>query len=899
LCNSATGNQVDNVSSSDELNLLSDYNLAVSRICEEIWNNSKSNDHKTYLIFDDCQAIENARESQSVIRLLVDQLPYSYSVVLMGRTRQSIFAEKQMLEKESLELTAADLRFTEAEIEEVISNLGIEENNRRLTQYLATTTEGWIAATILLAEEYRGQFSNNYPKNERLLKHKQLNSYIASEVFGSTTEPTMNALCKLSLLNEFTQQSAAAIFKITDLNLIFSSCPGIEYFIKEMPGYEATYCFHKAIKDYLLNSSLNIFSAKQLAEYHYCASCYYIENNLFSIAAEHIASCTATDKTMEIVTNVGIRFMLVGDSGQLKNWLDRLPDDLIMINPVLLIFKALLMPHSAFKEAESLLNEALKLSQKAGDLMLQYRAATSLVFIYFCQNNMDGILRITNKINVLLKKADSNLNYMKNIVGIMHSIGSSSYPKGHKLVDRQNPDVLMEEDLWLYLAYATVIATNLRKLAEAQTFIKRAFSLNCVKNVEPAKATALYLYTNVLSLTKEDTKLPASLEQLTQIAEKYDFSYFLAGNNKIRAYDHYLNFDVKTAMEHLDKASLLYLRGNNRAMSLLVKLLKLLWDKQRDTAISTLKQLMSDLEELLKHNPGQMLEEISLSLIGALAHKTGHHEFAEECLLSSIKKASSKKANQILCGSYFHLAHLYFITGKIDLGKRNLKHAMNLASEYKYKMFWDIHLPTITASLLRAISYHYSAVIAEELLAGFYNQQAARYLIEKSKNLNDTEIDDFINRFLFNLEKNQLQDYYLVRATLFGNAEIFINGVKINETAWKTKKNKSLLEYLLLHNGEPVVKEQLIDFLWPQSDKNSAKTSLRTALYQIRKILKENNVDTSGSKAFIMETPETLQIPNSSFLELDLNNFNQLAELFLNDTCTVSRPFVVKDVMIA
>lgn len=56
---------------------------------------------------------------------------------------------------------------------------------------------------------------------------------------------------------------------------------------------------------------------------------------------------------------------------------------------------------------------------------------------------------------------------------------------------------------------------------------------------------------------------------------------------------------------------------------------------------------------------------------------------------------------------------------------------------------------------------------------------------------------------------------------------------------WKTLKAQELFSYLLLYRDKVINKQVLIDLLWPQYNLEKATTQLHTAIYQIRKVLKE------------------------------------------------------------
>ena len=272
------------------------------------------------------------------------------------------------------------------------------------------------------------------------------------------------------------------------------------------------------------------------------------------------------------------------------------------------------------------------------------------------------------------------------------------------------------------------------------------------------------------------------------------------------------------------------------------------------------KEARQDLTLIRNSSPGMMVYEISLSVMGAIAREAGEFKQAERYLLSSIKAAKAKKGDQILCGACFHIARLYFAWGDMEKGHQCLKQAMDLAVSHRYFMFWDIHMATMVEMALRSMKYGYYANHAEEMLIKFFDHKTAEYLLARAQTIDESQITAFCDDFVATYQRDGGDQRYFVKASLFGKPEISVNGTRIPDTEWKTKKVKGLLEYLLLGSGSTISKEVLAETFWPGCDGKSALASLRTALYHLRKVLAKYNAEVAGPKAFIFETREGFQI---------------------------------------
>lgn len=349
--------------------------------------------------------------------------------------------------------------------------------------------------------------------------------------------------------------------------------------------------------------------------------------------------------------------------------------------------------------------------------------------------------------------------------------------------------------------------------------------------------------------------------------------------------------EAEASIEMLDYAVFYFHRMNNKVMAAACRLLRRLWTIRFNSPAQDLDEARKDFALIRKACPGMMVYETSLSILGAIERESGNFRLAERCLLSSIKAAKTKKGYQVLCGACFHITRLYYDNGNTELGNRYLKQAMELAAGNRYFMFQDIHIPTLTEMALRSILYGYCPAFAEELLGRYFCSDIVMYLKEKIRTVDESSITQFVYGFVSSYKAGKNEQLYLVRAILFGKPEISVNGVKIADTEWKTKKIKGLLEYLILCSGKTVSKETLTGIFWPESDPDSSKVSLRTALYQLRKTLFKYKVVVMGNNSFICETLEGLQIKRNEVLELDFHEFlHKKRRVASSRACSQERP---------
>lgn len=850
----------------------------ISMLCREMWTQyNKDCNTQTYIVLDDFQNVGQSQDICDITRYMIDNLPPSYNVFILNRSSQPVFTEKQKLEIKVLEIGADDLAFDNTEIEDLMHSMGNTVSDRLLTGIIQKNTEGWVAGIIILYQAVKSKGSATASiAFDKLHQEEALFRYMSTEAFESVEEDTQEALARLSLLQDFSEDEASEILEVDDIKTLLVRCMGFGMFIQKIPGVPVVYRFHSLFREFLLYNLKDRCPALKVAEIHLKAAGYYMRNGIYGRAAEHLTKCGNSAAAMDMVTKAGFNKFMIGETGQLKLWLDMLPEEMVHNNPVLLLFKAQLMPNSRQPEMVDALKKVLRLSLQDNNLALYYDAASVLIYIFMCGNDMKGLVEMTQDLPGSPRNVSTELENTLVVLDMVHSIGKDRFSVAAVQSESVLYDILPEDSKWLYLILSCITYYCLGKLDHGERCMKAALELSRFKNIEPSKGFILLFLSIILTLKNERESLTSNITEILEIGEKYKYEYLSAHAYRLSAFERYLSHDTGAAVEKLDQAIHFFSRINNKAMAAACRLLRCLWKIQHDSPAPDMEEAGRDIELVRSTNPGMMVYESSLSVFGSIAMRSGDYSLAERSLLSVIESAKERKGVQILCGALFHIARLYFTIGDTEQGRLYLKQAMEMTAGNRYFMFWDIHLSTLVEMSLRSIRYGYCTGYAEELLSKFFDSRTVKYLTERVKTTDEGRITAFVNDFISSYKADRSQQLYFVKASLLGKTEISVNGIKIPDTEWKTKKVKGFLECLLFNSGSTVSKEALTEIFWPGSDSKSAIASQRTALYYLRKILCKYDAEVTGNQAFIYETPEGLQIRKNDALELDVHEFLRL-----------------------
>gem|GEM_PF-721751 len=111
----------------------------------------------------------------------------------------------------------------------------------------------------------------------------------------------------------------------------------------------------------------------------------------------------------------------------------------------------------------------------------------------------------------------------------------------------------------------------------------------------------------------------------------------------------------------------------------------------------------------------------------------------------------------------------------------------------------------------------------------------------------------------------------VLRVQFLGRFVVLRDGVAITDGEWKTRKVKSLFKYLVLHPGQFVSQERLMELLWPDANPSAASMNLRTTITSLRRAL-EPYLEGKASH-FIVHQSEGIQFNTAVAYSVDVNEF--------------------------
>src|SRR4051794_1699403 len=113
----------------------------------------------------------------------------------------------------------------------------------------------------------------------------------------------------------------------------------------------------------------------------------------------------------------------------------------------------------------------------------------------------------------------------------------------------------------------------------------------------------------------------------------------------------------------------------------------------------------------------------------------------------------------------------------------------------------------------------------------------------------------------------------MVRIELLGGFRVVVHGTAIEESAWPGRRAAELVQLLALADGHRLLRDQVIDGLWPHLDAAAGAANLRKAAHHARAAL-------GDADAVVLRGGQVALFPGGE-TETDVGEFEAAAQMAL------------------
>jgi len=804
--------------------------IAVSSLIEEI-----PVEKKLVLVLDDFHLIDKGEEVRGILDYLIRWLPTEARLVLLSRSSVTLNLYRERMNGELLEIRGNELLFSIEETRELLGLLGLtvaEEDVRMIHNF----TEGWPAGLRLLGMLLsRAGGDLDITMSSLKIKDADLYTYLSNELLDYLPSELRGFLLDASLLPylEPALCDCALQSSGSESMLISLHEHGI---LSQVAGETTTWRLHHLMGEFLAQKATSLRPPDHIIRIRRRASAFLESKGDIDRALEQLAASTDWPGMAALIKRRGDKYFLqIGRLDALRSWLGRLPEEVVSGDPWLMYFQGVSILHGHPAEAIDILSRATDTADKKGDLKCQLRALFLMIAAYTFANNLEKVKETTRRIPIVASLIKSSWSRgVVLVAALSRAVWEDNLRRGAWLSWLSGNVKLDPESQMGRLMFSGMIQFRLGNLSAAKKLIEKALADPYTQENEQWTGTANTIYSFICMLTGEHEKMVKICKELVRLGQKYEAPHQLGVAYRRLALFQLGNGQLSQARQKFELSRDAFVRANNIFMAYLTDLdLILLRIKAGENPGDLLQEAQFLIDKLGTVPAGQGFDDYALSIAGIIAMLAGQLELARQRFQEVIQKCKQKGARQTLAGTRLLLARVYMLQGAEESADSCLRQALGAAEAEKWEYFWDwqpeIVYTMCRYALLKNIHPNWAAYLLRRWFPKRTGQEAGSLLVypdENVRNCTEALLQDLVRQ----------TETPLIHVNCLGDFRVFVNGVEINPSSWKTKKVESLFKFLVIERRQHL-KEKIIEEFWPDAEPRLGDVSLRMALTNIRKTL--------------------------------------------------------------
>ena len=307
--------------------------LPAQTILTSLINEIADCEKKCLLVLDDYQLVISDSVDEA-LNFLLENLPLQLHLVIATREDPQLPLGRFRAKDQMTELRAADLRFTSQEAAEFLNRvMGLNLSPEDITA-LEKRTEGWIAGLQLAAISLQGRADTHKLINSFTGSNRLILDYLIEDVLKQQPETIQAFLLQTAILDRLNGSLCDAVMGQENSQKILEQLERANLFIVPLDNERRWYRYHRLFAD-LLRQRLRQKISKQLPILHLRASHWFEQNGFIENAIEHSLKIDAFERVADLAEFAWREMNLNYQSITWLKWVKSLPEELILVRPML------------------------------------------------------------------------------------------------------------------------------------------------------------------------------------------------------------------------------------------------------------------------------------------------------------------------------------------------------------------------------------------------------------------------------------------------------------------------------------------------------------------------------------------------------------------------------------
>ncbi len=853
-----------------------EYSLLNALICQDAWKYYADVESNHYLVLDDFQNVmDNPRISESVAYFITN-MPPAISIVVMSRVDTGIFSGKLSLNKHFFLIGNDDLRFSREETEQLLKIYKIKPTPTEIDR-IHTYTEGWIAGLVMISRiDHPLPFQPTASLELDDAKEQSLFHHFFNEFFQGIDPLRLQDLVEMSILDDFTCADVMEILHIEDAAELLKWLENSNLYIQKYMPHPTKYRFHSLFRRELMTHLKRTKSAAYIRELYARAAHHYNGKGELQTAIGFYIKAGQTEKAIHIMSAAGAELFASGKPEEIMYLTREFPEHVIQADPYLLFYRGLMMLTSDIDEAYNCLRTALLMFKDRKDMSYLMNAFGMILVMAFQTNDFKYVKDVVSYIPKLSVALGASTPRNKLLIsGFINLVAEENFTIAmtlHRLIKILN----VPEPIWDYsfLIIRGMLLYRTGKLKAAFESIPQILNHPVGLASDQWRMIGLVGCHNTLWLKRDIEASRKIMQEFAELGEKYDSDFCRSFAFRLSAITKYQTRDINGAMADMENVAECYVRYASPLLASAAMITKYLWETEMTPAKNLLAKAEAEFINIPEQDAGHGYYELCQGMMGAIYKVAGDYDKAESFLLSAYQASLKKKARQHACGVAMHLADLYDKMNSKKLFEKYLRFWAKQSSKNDYVFFHEMDYVTLVRACALAVGKKIFPEHMRKIIGLYFGLENAKDLAENPSTAY-ADPKGFLDSCIRPSKREQI-----IRITFFGSFSMQKDNLLIGEKEWKTRKVSGICKYILATPDKRVTRESLAAVFWPESDAKAAFTSLRVALYELRKSLARFGMGFEDEYALIVEDKSGFHLGRRNIVKTDAQEFGDLYDQY-------------------
>lgn len=366
--------------------------IAIAAVAEQLSQAAAA--QPLVLILDDYHIVDSLdvhRLMEVLLRLCAPHLP----VLILSRERLPFAISRERVAGNLREVTANQLRFQHDEITSVVNLTLPNRLDQRQTEQLYQRTDGWIAGIQLVLKAFDSMGDRGMNATVASLSaHQWVEDYVVEEVIDQLPEQLRDFLLRTASLKFLDPDLCNVALGIQDSQRLIDELRQRNIFVQNVWGTTAPYAYHALFAEFVERISERRLSIEDQRSLHQRAAMWFKSRGHLEFALEQAINGGDTPTIVEMMSEVGWKLLNDGRHFSLYYWLDKLPDEAIYSDPVLISWRTTWrLQQGRTRDGVMTLLRARPALQASGDPSLQAATSAALGLVDYFEGEFGGALR--------------------------------------------------------------------------------------------------------------------------------------------------------------------------------------------------------------------------------------------------------------------------------------------------------------------------------------------------------------------------------------------------------------------------------------------------------------------------------------------------------------------------